>query len=119
MACPKWSQRLLDGQQTSSKSKSCGTAWQVIELDTDAVALSSVCRKVRAITKPCHELHHLCVQEHRQTDGLMSHIPFPNLLMLEVKDDLGVQPEKPLKCIHQRLQHKSCPISTEVPQRGP
>lgn len=107
------------GQQTSSKSKSCGTAWQVIEWDTDAVALSSVCREARPITKSGHALHHSYVQEHRQTDGLISHIPLPNLLMLEVKDDLGLQPEKPLKYIHQRLQHKSCPISTEVPQRGP
>lgn len=104
-----------------------GTAWQIIGFDTDAVALSSVCREVRAIMKPGHA-HHSCVQEDMQTDGLISHIPLPNLLMLEVKDDLRGKPEKPLKYIHQRLhfllecdmvQHKPCHISADLPQGGP
>lgn len=46
--------------------------------------------------KPGHALHHLCVQEDMQTDGLISHIPLPNLLMPEVKDDLRGKPESPL-----------------------
>lgn len=55
------------GQEISTKSKSCGTAWQVINLDTDAVALSSVCREVRTVVKPGHALHHSCAQEDMQT----------------------------------------------------
>lgn len=95
MAHPKCSQRLLDvpSKHPPRALESCGTAGQVIDFDTDAVVLSSVCREVYATLKPGHALHHLCVQE----DGLISHIPLPNLLMLEEKDDLGGQPGKPLK----------------------
>lgn len=101
MACPKRSQRLLDvpSKHPPRALESCGTAGQLIDFDTDAVALSSVCREVRATTKPGHALHHPCVQEDMQTDGLISHIPLPKLLMLEEKDDPGGQPEKPLKYV--------------------
>lgn len=60
--------------------------------------------KVHAIMKPGHAQHRVyrrtCKCTGGHADGLISHTPLPNLLMLEVKDCLREQPEKPLKYIH-------------------
>lgn len=87
-------------------------------LGHNAVALSSVHREVCAIVKPGHALHHPCAQEDMQTDGLISHIPLPNSLMPEVKDDLGGSLKSPLYAYTKDFNTNHVPLQ-EVPQRGP